>query len=159
MPSRPPRRSAGILLFRRSGRGPEVLLAHMGGPFWASKDVGAWTIPKGEIDPGEAPRDAALREFAEETGHRVDGDVLPLGEITQQNGKIVAAWAVEGAFDPATLTSATCTVEWPPGSGRSLEIPEIDRAEWFGLDEARAKVIPGQAPLIDRLAAMIATQD
>lgn len=155
MPRRvPPRPSAGILLFRRSAGRLEVLLAHMGGPFWAARDAGAWTLPKGEIEDGEDPRETARREFAEETGHRVEGTLVPLGEIVQKSGKVVHAWAAEGDFDPATLVSATCTIEWPRGSGRQLEIPEIDRAAWFGLDEARALVVAGQAAFVDRLAAL-----
>jgi predicted NUDIX family NTP pyrophosphohydrolase len=141
-------------MFRHAAGRLEVLLAHMGGPFWASKDAGAWTLPKGEIEDGEVPAEAARREFAEETGHRVDGPMLPLGEIVQKSGKVVHAWAVEGDFDPARLVSATCTIEWPRGSGRQLEIPEIDRAAWFTLDDARALVVSGQAAFLDRLAAL-----
>lgn len=159
MPTRStPRPSAGILLFRRFDGRLEVLLAHMGGPFWATKDAGAWTLPKGEIEEGEDPRDTARREFAEETGHLVDGTMHALGEIVQKSGKVVHAWAVEGDFDPAALVSATCTIEWPRGSGRQLEIPEIDRAAWFSLDDARRLVVTGQATFLDRLAALESTR-
>lgn len=144
--------SAGILLFRRSAGGLEVFLAHPGGPYFAKKDEGAWGIPKGLIDPGEDPLDAALREFAEEIGIMLDpAGAIPLGSITQKGGKVVQAWAIEGNADPALVVSNTCEIEWPPRSGRRMEIPEVDRAEWFSILDARRKIKPAQEPLLDRL--------
>jgi predicted NUDIX family NTP pyrophosphohydrolase len=149
--------SAGILLHRHGERGTEVLLAHPGGPFWARKDLGAWTIPKGELDEGEDPRACALREFAEETGTRpADGALEELGSVKQKSGKVVVAFAVEGDLDPATLVSNTFELEWPPRSGRVREFPEIDRAEWFELGTAREKLNPAQAAFVDRLEALLA---
>jgi predicted NUDIX family NTP pyrophosphohydrolase len=149
--------SAGILLHRRGERGTEVLLAHPGGPFWARKDLGAWSIPKGELDEGEDPRGGALREFAEETGTQLpDGALEELGSVKQKSGKLVVAFAVEGDLDPATLVSNTFEVEWPPRSGRIQEFPEIDRAEWFDLDTAREKLNPAQAAFVDRLDELLA---
>lgn len=146
------KRSAGIALFRRTERGVEVLLGHMGGPYWARKDAGAWTIPKGEIGPGEEPLAVALREFEEEIGRPVPGGtVTDLGEIRQAGGKAVQAWAIEGDLDVATIASNTFELEWPPGSGRTEAFPEIDRAAWFGLDAAHAVIVAGQRPLLDRL--------
>jgi predicted NUDIX family NTP pyrophosphohydrolase len=152
----PRRRSAGIVLHRDGAGGPEVLLVHPGGPFWAKKDLGAWSIPKGEYEPDEDPRACALREFEEETGTRLDAaDLVELGAVVQKAGKEVSAWAVRGDLDPATVRSNTFTMEWPPRSGRRQEFPEVDRAEWFALDEARAKLVPAQAELIDRLAERV----
>ncbi|MGQ0702949.1 MAG: NUDIX domain-containing protein [Gemmatimonadales bacterium] len=151
-----PKRSAGILLFRRVRGELEVFLVHPGGPFWARKDLGAWTIPKGEIEPGEEPAAVARREFEEETGALIREKMVPLATIKQAGGKIVEAWAVEGDFDPERLRSNTFTMEWPPRSGRSQEFPEVDRAAWFGLAEARAKFLPSQLPLLDRLAELLA---
>jgi predicted NUDIX family NTP pyrophosphohydrolase len=149
--------SAGILLHRKGEAGTEVLLAHPGGPFWARKDLGAWSIPKGELDEGEEPRACALREFAEETGTRLPGDALEeLGTVRLKSGKEVIAFAAEADFDPATLTSNTFELEWPPRSGRRQAFPEIDRAEWFGLDAAREKLNPAQAAFVDRLEALLA---
>ena len=154
--ARPRRRSAGIVLHRDGAGGPEVLLVHPGGPFWAKKDLGAWSIPKGEYEPDEDPRACALREFEEETGTRLDAaDLVELGTVVQKAGKEVSAWAVRGDLDPATVRSNTFTMEWPPRSGRRQEFPEVDRAEWFALDEARAKLVPAQAELIDRLAERV----
>jgi len=146
-------RSAGLLLYRvRDGR-PEVLIGHMGGPFWAKKDEGAWSVFKGEYDDAEEPLAAARREFEEETGSPPpDGDVIDLGEVRQSSGKRVTAWAIEGDFDPSTLKSNTFTTEWPPRSGKQAEFPEIDRAEWFDLETARAKLVKAQAEFIDALA-------
>jgi predicted NUDIX family NTP pyrophosphohydrolase len=148
-----PRRSAGILLHRDAGGGIEVLLVHPGGPFWARRDAGVWSIPKGEYSDGEDPLDAARREFAEELGSRApDGDPADLGEIRQKSGKVVHGWALAGDLDPVTIQSNTFTLEWPPRSGRMTEFPEVDRAEWFGLDRAREKINPAQAAFLDRLA-------
>lgn len=146
--------SAGILLFRRGGGETEFLLVHPGGPFWAKRDLGAWSIPKGEIEAGEEPRDSALRELAEELGAppRLDpGQLIELGQVRQRAGKVVDAWAAEADFDPATLQSICFEMEWPPRSGRQQEFPEVDRAEWFGLGAARKKILAGQAPFLDRL--------
>jgi predicted NUDIX family NTP pyrophosphohydrolase len=146
------RRSAGILLYRRSSGAVEVLLAHPGGPIFASRDHGHWTIPKGEFDEGESSWDVARREFEEETGHPApDGPSIELGEITQKGGKVVAGWALEGDLDPATAHSNTFPFQWPPKSGRYITIPEIDRVEWFAPDEARRRIKETQIPLIDRL--------
>jgi predicted NUDIX family NTP pyrophosphohydrolase len=145
-------RSAGLLLYRLRNGAPEVLLGHMGGPFWARKDERAWSIPKGEHADDEDPLDAARREFAEETGSAPpEGEPLPLGEVRQAGGKRVTAWALEGDLDPSTVVSNTFTLEWPPRSGRRQEFPEIDRAAWFDLATARAKIVKGQVPLLDAL--------
>ena len=148
--------SAGILLHRRGEAGIEVLLAHPGGPFWARKDAGAWSIPKGELDGDEDPRACALREFAEETGTRLPDSALDdLGSVMQKSGKVVFGFAVAGDLDPATLVSNTFELEWPPRSGRTQAFPEIDRAEWFDLDTAREKLNPAQAAFVDRLEALL----
>jgi predicted NUDIX family NTP pyrophosphohydrolase len=147
-----PRRSAGILLHRRGGDGLEVLLVHPGGPFWASKDAGAWSIPKGEHDDGEDAQACALREFAEETGSAPGpGELIALGTVRQKSGKIVRAWALEGDLDPEAIRSNTFVTEWPPRSGRRVEFPEVDRAAWFSLTEARTRINPAQAAFLDRL--------
>jgi predicted NUDIX family NTP pyrophosphohydrolase len=143
-----PKPSAGILLFRRNPQ-LEVFLIHPGGPYFAKKDT--WSIPKGEYEPGEAPLAAARREFQEETGSAVSGNFIPLGDIRQSSGKQVSAWAVEGDFDPAALVSNTCEIEWPPRSGRTMEIPEVDRGAWFPIEAARGKIFKGQEALLDRL--------
>ena len=145
--------SAGLLMYRRREGGLDVFLVHPGGPFWARKDAGAWSIPKGEIDPAEEPLAAARREFTEETGHSAEGRFRPLPPITQAGGKVVQAWAVEGDVDPAALRSNTFTIEWPPRSGRQQNFPEVDRAAWFPIDVARRKINPAQAALLDELAA------
>jgi predicted NUDIX family NTP pyrophosphohydrolase len=146
-------RSAGILLHRRRGQKPEVLLVHPGGPLWARRDAGVWSIPKGEYGDDEDPLQAARREFAEELGSPApDGEPLELGEIRQKSGKRVVAWALSGDLDAERITSNTFTMQWPPRSGRQQEFPEVDRAQWFGLDEAREKVNPAQVALLDRLA-------
>ncbi|MBL1109055.1 NUDIX domain-containing protein [Streptomyces sp. 5-8] len=153
MTVRTTKRSAGLLLFRHTDEGLEVLLGHMGGPFFAKKDSGAWTVPKGEYDPEEPAWEAARREFREELGLAPpDGEAVPLGEVVQANGKIVTAWAVEGDLDPDQIEPGTFTMEWPPRSGRTQEFPELDRVAWFGLDRARAVIIAAQAAFLDRLA-------
>jgi predicted NUDIX family NTP pyrophosphohydrolase len=146
-----PNRSAGLLMYRRSKDHLEVFLIHPGGPYWAKKDEGAWAIPKGEYDKDEEPLVAAQREFQEETGFTAIGEFLELGSIKQMSGKIVTAWAFEGDCDPANLASNTCLVEWPPHSGRSIEIPEVDKGRWFGMSEARDFMRKEQAQLLDRL--------
>jgi predicted NUDIX family NTP pyrophosphohydrolase len=150
--------SAGIVLFRRAGDAIEVLLVHPGGPFWAKKDLGAWSVPKGEYAEGEEePLACALRELEEELGAppELDPDkLIDLGSVRQKSGKVVHCWAAEADFDPATLHSNTFTIEWPPRSGREREFPEVDRAEWFGLDQAGEKINPAQAELLARLLAI-----
>jgi predicted NUDIX family NTP pyrophosphohydrolase len=143
-----PKQSAGLLLFRRAGSIIEVLLVHPGGPFWAKRDEGAWSIPKGEFAEGEDPLQAARREFEEETGRAISGDSLPLTPVRQAGGKVVHAWAIESDFDVSSLKSNTFSMEWPPRSGRHQEFPEIDRACWFSLEEARRKILKGQEPLL-----------
>jgi predicted NUDIX family NTP pyrophosphohydrolase len=148
--------SAGILLYRRRRGRLEVLLVHPGGPFWARKDEGAWSIPKGEANGGEDLLSAAIRELREETGYEGPaGGIVPLGSITQKAGKVVTAWGVEGDLDPAAITSNTFEMEWPPRSGRKGVFPEVDRAEWFDSGTARIKLNPAQAAFVDRLEAGI----
>ncbi|MEU9242379.1 NUDIX domain-containing protein [Streptomyces shenzhenensis] len=148
-----PRRSAGLLLFRRTGAGLEVLLGHMGGPYFAKKDAGAWTVPKGEYEPAEPAWEAARREFQEELGlPPPDGAAIELGEVRQANGKIVTAWAVEADLDPATIAPGTFVMEWPPRSGRIQEFPELDRVAWLTADRAREVIVTAQAAFLDRLA-------
>ncbi|HET9457096.1 MAG TPA: NUDIX domain-containing protein [Candidatus Limnocylindrales bacterium] len=148
------RTSAGILLYRRSSSGVEVLLAHPGGPYFTRRDEGHWTIPKGEVDPGEDLLAVARREFEEETGIPTpDGQPVALGSIVQKGGKVVHAWAIQGDLDPAVAASNTFTIEWPPGSGRRREFPEIDRVAWFDPAEARRRLKPTQVPLVERLEA------
>ena len=148
-----PKLSAAILLFRHGpGGGLEVFLVHPGGPFWAKKDLGAWSLPKGEYGPDEEPLRAALREFEEETGFRLEASTLfPLGELKQPSGKIVTAWAAEKDVDPAVVKSNLFEMEWPPKSGKLGEFPEVDRAGWFSLDLAREKLLKGQTGFLDRL--------
>ncbi|MFF9133474.1 NUDIX domain-containing protein [Streptomyces sp. NPDC014806] len=147
------RHSAGLLLFRRAPGGLEVLLGHMGGPFFAKKDAGAWTVVKGEYDPDEPAWEAARREFREELGLAPpDGEAVPLGKVRQSGGKTVTAWAVEADLDPDAVTPGTFVMEWPPRSGRMREFPELDRVAWFALDEARAVIVRAQAAFLDRLA-------
>jgi predicted NUDIX family NTP pyrophosphohydrolase len=150
-----PQESAGILMFRRRGGALQVLLGHFGGPYWAGKDEGAWAIPKGLIEPGETPEAAARREFAEELGTRVEGPLTPLGRIRQKGGKYVEAFAVEDDLDADAIVSNHFTVEWPPRSGRFQSYPEVDRAAWFSLDEARTKMLASQRPFLDLLEAAV----
>jgi len=150
------RRSAGILLYRLGPGGIEVLLAHPGGPIWAKRDEGVWSVPKGEIETGEDPWDVALREFEEETGHPPpDSQPIDLGEIQQKGGKYVVAWAMDGDLDPANAHSNTFPFQWPPRSGRFITVPEIDRVDWFAPDEARRRIKDTQVPFIDRLVDVL----
>jgi predicted NUDIX family NTP pyrophosphohydrolase len=154
------KRSAGILLFRVVAEEPQVLLVHPGGPFWAKKDLGAWSIPKGEYEEGEDPRACALRELGEELGSPPaisEEALVDLGEVRQKGGKLVRAWAAEGDFDPATLSSNTFKMQWPPRSREEREFPEVDRAEWLSPREAREKLIPAQATFVDRLLERLAS--
>ncbi|WP_329444448.1 NUDIX domain-containing protein [Streptomyces canus] len=148
------RTSAGLLLFRHTDDGLEVLLGHMGGPFFARRDAGAWTVPKGEYEPDSEPAwDAARREFQEELGlPPPDREAVPLGEVRQTNGKVVTAWAIEADLDPATVVPGVFSMEWPPKSGQMREFPELDRVEWFGLDRARTVIVKAQDAFLDRLA-------
>ena len=139
------------MLFRQRDKKVQVLLAHPGGPFWSRKDQGVWTIPKGLIGPSESLLSAAQREFAEETGYRPGGEAIPLGSAKQPGGKVVHVWAIEGDWDPVDLQSNTFEMEWPPRSGRRQSFPEIDRASWFGIVEARLKILKGQAAFLDHL--------
>jgi predicted NUDIX family NTP pyrophosphohydrolase len=153
-----PKSSAGLLMYRMKADQsafPEVLLVHPGGPYWRNKDDGAWTIPKGEVNPGEDLLAAAIREFTEETGLTPSGSFLPLGEVKHKSGKIVHAWAFPGDCDPAKIRSNTFELEWPPKSGRTQEFPEIDRAQFFDLPNARRKILPAEVALLDRLADAI----
>ncbi len=152
----PEQHSAGILLFRRREHKLEVLLVHPGGPFWAHKDLGAWSIPKGVIDGGEDLLEAALREFQEETGFAVQGEAVYLGDFPQPSGKkIVHAWAVEQDLDAARIVSNTFQLEWPKGSGQTKEFPEIDRAAWFDIGEAKQRILPGQVPILQKLIELL----
>ena len=148
--------SAGILPYRAHDGRLEVLLVHPGGPFWARKDLGAWTIAKGEYAPDEDPLAAARREFLEETGCAPEGPFVALGSVVQAAGKVVTAWATELDWDPCLLVSNTFFVEWPKGSGRTRSFPEVDRAEWFDLEEAARRILPAQRALLDTLAAKLA---
>jgi predicted NUDIX family NTP pyrophosphohydrolase len=146
------------LLYRLGAEGPEVLLVHPGGPFWARRDDGAWSLPKGEVEPREEPLDVALREFEEELGSPapVARELLvELGSVRQKAGKVVSAWCARGDFDADEIVSSTFTTEWPPRSGRMQEFPEVDRAAWFGLEDARVKLVPAQAEFVDRLEALL----
>jgi predicted NUDIX family NTP pyrophosphohydrolase len=149
------KRSSGILMYRRPGASIELLLVHPGGPFWAKKDLGAWSIPKGEYAEGEDAIVVAKREFEEETGACPQGHFLPLGELVQPGRKIVTAWGLEGEFDPASLKSNQFELEWPPKSGRKAWFPEVDRAGWFSPTEAWRKILPGQSEFITRLLAAV----
>ncbi len=147
--------SAGLLVYRRHRGELQVLLVHPGGPFWAKRDAGAWSIPKGEVDPAERLLDAACREFHEETGFTVAGEFLQLAPARQRSGKVIHAWAVEGDCDPALLRSNTFSLEWPPRSGKKREFPEVDRAAWFPVPDALQQIVPGQAGLVRELAALV----
>ena len=153
-----PKLSAGLLVYRRTGGELEVLIVHPGGPFWAKKDDGAWSVPKGEYEPDEDPLEVALREFEEEIGAEPPdhATAVSLGELRQPSGKVVRAWAVEGDLDVSEVRSNTFEMEWPPRSGRTQEFPEVDRAGWFGLEEARRKLLRGQVGFLDRLEELLA---
>jgi predicted NUDIX family NTP pyrophosphohydrolase len=147
-----PKQSAGLLLYRHGKHGLQVFLVHPGGPFWSSRDLGAWSIPKGQYTDSEDPLAAARREFQEETGFTVDGEFVELGTIRQIGGKVVSAWALEGDCNPADLRSNLCQIKWPPRSGRMIDVPEVDRGEWFSLAEAHERILASQRPILDRLA-------
>lgn len=151
-----PRQSAGLLIYRRREKRVEVFLVHPGGPFWQNKDLGAWSIPKGEFPTGEVPLEVAQRELLEETGLRVEGPFIPLEPIRQRGGKIVHAWLVEADFESGDVKSNTFAVEWPPRSGKFKNFPEVDRAEWFDLATAAEKILQSQRPLLDKLEAFLA---
>jgi predicted NUDIX family NTP pyrophosphohydrolase len=146
-------------MYRRRNRHLEVFLVHPGGPFWAKKDLGAWSISKGEYADGEHPLEAARREFQEETGFAAQGNFLELGTVQQAGGKLVSAWSFEGDCDPGKLSSNRCQVEWPPRSGRLIEIPEVDRGGWFPIDEAKQRILKSQAPFLDRLSGMLTSAE
>lgn len=152
------KRSAGLLMYRFVDSGLQVFLVHMGGPYWAKKDLGAWSVPKGEYDSGEDPLNAAKREFFEETGFAAIGNFTQLKELKQPGGKVISAWAFEGNCDPAAIASNTFSMEWPPRSGRLQEFPEVDRAEWFPADVSKEKIIEGQRPFVEELQAMTAAK-
>lgn len=152
-----PKRSAGLLLYRRKDESIEVFLVHPGGPFWSKKDLGAWSIPKGEYGDDETPLAAARREFEEETGFLPPPGAMELGEVKQAGGKLVKAWAAEGDCDPARLVSNTCETEWPPRSGRMIEIPEVDRAAWFPIEDAHVRIFQSQQPFLERLKQKLET--
>ena len=149
------KKSAGLLLFRETAAGLEVLLVHPGGPFWAKKDDGSWSIPKGEFEDGEEPLAAAKREFEEEMGVPAAGEFIPLKPLKQPSGKLVFAWAVRSDFDPSRLKSNMFSMEWPPKSGRQREFPEVDKAAWFGMETARRKILKGQESFLDQLLARL----
>ncbi len=149
------KRSAGLLMFRKARSGIEIFLVHPGGPFWEKKDLGAWSLPKGEYAEGEEPLSAARREFEEETGIRIEGEFLPLGDLKQPSGKVVRAWAVEGDLEPAQVRSNLFSMEWPPKSGKTQQFPEVDRGEWFPIQEARSKILNGQIGFLDRLLEIV----
>jgi predicted NUDIX family NTP pyrophosphohydrolase len=151
--------SAGLLMYRFRSHDLEVFLVHPGGPFWAKKDMGAWSISKGEYVDGEDPLEAAKREFNEETGFAAQGTFLELGTVQQSGGKVVVAWAFEGDCDPGELVSNRCQIEWPPRSRRMIEIPEVDRGGWFSIAGARERILKGQAPFLDRLCQMLHSAD
>jgi predicted NUDIX family NTP pyrophosphohydrolase len=149
--------SAGILLYRRGAGNLEIFLVHPGGPYWETKDAGAWSIPKGEFAEGDDPLEAARREFQEETGSRIEGAFVPLRPLKQPSGKLVHAWAIEGDIDPSSVRSNTFAMEWPPHSGKQQAFPEIDRGEWFSVARAREKIPPGQRGFLDQLQDHLAS--
>jgi len=149
------KKSAGLLLYRFINSSPEVLLVHPGGPFWANKDLGAWSVPKGEFDQDEEPLTAAIREVKEELGLEVSGDFIELSPAKQKSGKVIYAWGIKHDFNPENMVSNTFELQWPPKSGRTIIIPEVDRASWFNIEEAKSKVIPAQIPIIDDLLEKI----
>jgi len=151
------KKSAGIVLYRIKNRMLEVLLVHPGGPFWAKKDEHAWSIPKGEFDEGEDPLEAAKREVQEETGMKVEGKFIELTPVKQKSGKMVLAWAIKGDFDPATIRSNEFEMEWPPRSGKKKKFPEVDKAEWFAIEEAEQKIVGGQIPLLKELERIVSS--
>ena len=153
------KRSAGLLMYRWNNQELQVFLVHPGGPFWAKKDLGAWSVSKGEYVDGEIPLEAAKREFQEETGFAAQGNFLELGTVRQSGGKVVSAWAFEGDCDPAAMVSNHCQVEWPPRSGRMIEIPEVDRGGWFSIAAGRERILKSQAPFLDRLCQMLQCAD
>jgi predicted NUDIX family NTP pyrophosphohydrolase len=153
------KQSAGLLMYRSRHGQLEVFLVHPGGPFWARKDLGAWSISKGEYAPGEPALEAAKREFQEETGFATQGEFLSLGEVRQAGGKVVSAWAFEGDCDPSQLVSSRCEIEWPPRSGRKMEIAEVDRGDWFSIAEAKERILKSQAPLLERLSQLLRVAD
>ncbi|WP_175407308.1 NUDIX domain-containing protein [Streptomyces sp. TRM64462] len=154
------KRSAGLLVFRTPGGRLEVLIAHMGGPFWAARDAGAWSVPKGEYGDDETPEAAARREFAEELGLPApDGTPVPLGEVRQSGGKVVTVWAVEGDLDPALVVPGTFTMEWPRGSGVQREFPEVDRVAWCTPEEALTRLVKGQRVFVERLLEFVRGRD
>lgn len=148
------KQSAGILLYRKK-KNLEVFLVHPGGPFWANKDLGVWSIPKGEFDKNEEPLAAAKRELEEETGIRAEGDFMELSPVKQRSGKIIYTWAHEKDVDPEMIVSNTCTIDWPPGSGKKMEIPEINKGAWFQMAEGFTKILPGQAPILKEFFSKI----
>jgi predicted NUDIX family NTP pyrophosphohydrolase len=152
------KQSAGILLYRITSKGPEFLLVHPGGPFWAKKDLGSWSVPKGEISPGEDPDAAARREFNEETGQTVSGEFIGLSPVKQKGGKIVYCYACEGNIDPAIVKSNFFEMEWPPRSGKKASFPEVDKAMWFDIQSAREKIIEAQSAFIDELVEILGSQ-
>lgn len=149
------KKSAGLLLFRFNNSSPEILLVHPGGPFWVNKDLGAWSVPKGEFNDDEKPLTAAIREVKEELGIDVSGDFIELVPARQKSGKIIYAWAVKHDFNPENIVSNTFELEWPPKSGKTIVIPEVDRASWFTIDEAKRRIIPAQTAIIDDLLEKI----
>jgi len=149
------KKSAGVLMFRSGSGGVEVFLVHPGGPFWARKNEGAWSIPKGEYAPGQDPLEAARREFQEETGFQASGEFIPLTSLKQPSGKVISAWALEGDCDAASIRSNTFSMEWPPRSGKQQEFPEVDRAGWFTIPAAKEKILKGQAPFLEELKEIL----
>jgi predicted NUDIX family NTP pyrophosphohydrolase len=153
------KRSAGLVMYRWHDDQLEVFLVHPGGPFWVKKDLGAWSISKGEYVEGELPLEAARREFQEETGFTAQGEFLELGAVRQAGGKVVSAWAFEGDCDPGKLVSNRCQIEWPPRSGRLMEIPEVDRGDWFSIADAKERILKSQAPFLEKLSRLLSVPE